>query len=258
MIAAGPATVGIIDYKFGYQPVTDTDQFQLYAVCGRVTPSVADLFDGRTVESVIIQPAVSEQPIVHEHTAGDLHAFSNRFLLAVERAERGDGGYNPGPWCKYCPAAAAACPAKRKQVGDFLQYDPKQQTQLAEAMALVDQLKEQIKAVEAEVFANLENGLPVPGWKLVAKQSRRYWADEAAVLHRLRYNKNVKRDQYLVETLRSPAQVEKATKGVVELADLIDSKSSGTTIAPESDKRAAVATAGANIPAALTAAMGKA
>lgn len=250
MIAAGGGIVGIIDYKFGFQPVTDTDQFALYAICGRNTPTVADLFEGAEVESVIIQPAVSSKPIVHQHSPEDLADFQNRFLLAVERAERGDAEPAPGTWCKYCPAAAT-CPAKRAQVAGFLAYDPKQQQDLADAMNLVEQMKEQIKAVEAEVFANLEGGKPVPGWKLVEKRSTRKWADEDAVWHKLRYSKAVTREQYVTESLKSPAQVEKATKGAIDLSALITNASSGNTIAPESDKRPAVQTRGAGIPDAL-------
>jgi hypothetical protein len=95
MIARGPGITAIIDYKFGYAPVTDTDQFCLYTICGRNTPSVADLFEGQEIESVIIQPEVSKSAIVHQHSDADLADFQNRFLLAVERAER--AGASPTP-----------------------------------------------------------------------------------------------------------------------------------------------------------------
>lgn len=247
MIARGPGITAIIDYKFGYAPVTEVDQFLLYAICGRNTPSVADLFAGQEIESVIIQPEVSSSAIVHQHSEPQLADFQNRFLLAVERAERGGCQPNPGGWCKYCPAAAT-CPAKRAQVAGFLAYDPKVQGQLADAMNLVEQMKEQIKAVEAEVFANLEGGLPVPGWKLVDKRSTRKWADEEKILHALRYSKKVTRGQYIVEKIKSPAQVEKAVGSDFDISPFVTSESSGHTIAPEADKRPAVQTRGAGIP----------
>jgi hypothetical protein len=133
-------------------------------------------------------------------------------------------------------------------VAGFLAYDPKVQGQLADAMNLVEQMKEQIKAVEAEVFNNLEGGLPVPGWKLVEKRSTRKWADEAAVLHALRYSKKVTKEQYIVEKIKSPAQVEKAVGKDFDIAPFVTNESSGHTIAPETDKRPAVQTRGAGIP----------
>lgn len=250
MIARGPGITAIIDYKFGYAPVTDTDQFSLYTICGRTTPSVADLFEGQEIESVIIQPEVTTSAIVHQHSDADLADFQNRFLLAVERAERGGCEPNPGGWCKYCPAAAT-CPAKRAQVAGFLAYDPKIQGQVADAMNLVEQMKEQIKAVEAEVFANLEGGLPVPGWKLVDKRSTRKWADEEKILHALRYSKKVTKEQYIVEKIKSPAQVEKAVGKAFDIAPFVSNESSGHTIAPETDKRPSVQTRGAGIPDTL-------
>jgi hypothetical protein len=108
-------------------------------------------------------------------------------------------------------------------------------------MGILDQMKEQIKAVEAEAFRALEAGMPVPGWKLVLKQTRRYWIDAQAVLRKLRYDRRVSKDQYIEEVLRSPAQVEKAVKKAgVDLSEFIESRSSGTTIAPASDPRPAV------------------
>lgn len=250
MIAAGPGITAIIDYKFGYVPVTDVDQFKLYAICGRNTPAVADMFEGQEIESVIIQPAVSDKATVHQHSPEELADFQNRFLLAVERAEHGGCEPCPGDWCKYCPAAAT-CPAKRAQVAGFLAYDPKVQQQLADAMNLVEQMKEQIKAIEAEVFYNLEGGLPVPGWKLVEKRSTRKWIDEEKVWHWLRHNRHATREQYVVEKLKSPAQVEKALGKAVDIRPYVTSASSGNTIAAESDKRPAVQTRGSSIPDSL-------
>jgi RecB family exonuclease len=255
MLACSGSIGAVIDYKFGYMPVTETDQFSLYAIAARSTPSVADMFEGKEVESVIIQPEVSGHPIVHQHSPAQLADFQNRFLLAVERAEAGGCEPCPGDWCKYCPAAPT-CPAKKTQVANFLNYDPKQQQQVADAMNLVDQMKQQIKAIEAEVFANLEDGRPVPGWKLVAKRGTRKWTDEAAVLHKLRYSAKVTKGQYITESLKSPAQVEKATKNVVDLTEWTSSDSTGNTIAPESDKREAIITRGAGIPENLGAIIG--
>lgn len=245
MIACGPEHVLIIDYKFGYQPVTDPSQFLLYAIAGQVTPEVQDMFTGRKVLAAVVQPAVSEANAhVMEFTSDQLQTFRNDFLRAVKLAEAGADHGNPGEHCKYCPAAAY-CPAKRAQVHNFLKLNPLVSAQLADGMTMVGEMKEQIKAIEAEVFSALENGLPVPGWKLVLKRAARYWKDEAAAWQALRNAKKIHKEMYVDEMLKSPPQVETAMKKAkldwkTFLEPLVDTRSTGTTIAPESDKRPAV------------------
>jgi len=245
MIACNEDQVIIIDYKFGYQPVTNVDQFMLYAVAGKVTPSVADMFRDRQIYSAIVQPAVDPaNALVHEHTEIELQKFHMDFMRAVKVSEETmTTAGNPGDWCKYCPGAPY-CDAKRGRVDQFLNYDPEIATELSQAMTLVGEMKEQIKAVEGEVFKALEHGIPVSGWKLVAKRATRYWKDAEAAWRKLRYSKATNKDMYVEESLRSPAQVEKRLKKAGVQVDgfdeLIDNKSTGNTIAPESDKRPAI------------------
>jgi len=247
MLIATPDRVVILDYKFGYQPVEHREQFLLYDYAGSESKDHGDMFwtdDNllKPMTSVIIQPAVSEQPLVVEHTVEELEAFAEDFDAAVDISESGNEDGDPGDWCQYCPAALY-CPAKRQQAANFITLDPKVKEDLAAAMAMVGDMKEHIRAVEAEVFACLEAGHEVPGWKLVLKQTRRYWSDEDKVRHLLRYNKGVTKDMYIEEKLKSVAQVEKALKpngGLGGLEQYVENRASGTTIAPESDKRPAI------------------
>lgn len=243
MIIASDKVVAILDYKFGYQPVEHREQFLLYAYAGEMSRDHADLFaDDRDLVSVIVQPAQSREPLTAEHSMAERDDFIDKLDAAVKLAESGHAVGNPGDWCQYCPAAAY-CPAKKDQARGFLSLDPKVTEELAEAMDLVAEMKEHIKAVEAELFSVLEAGGDVEGWKLVLKETRRYWRDEEKVLHMLRYNKHAKKNMYLEEKLRSVAQVEKELKKAkvdIDLTPHIDKRSSGTTIAPASDKRPAV------------------
>jgi len=60
---------------------------------------------------------------------------------------------------------------------------------------------------------------------------------------------------YITESLRSPSQVKTATRKLgVDLSPFISTASSGTTFAPESDKREAITPKG-SVPAALDAIM---
>ena len=82
----------------------------------------------------------------------------------------------------------------------------------------------------------LSRGVRVDGWKLVAKQGKRGWEDEAALLA-------AARRAGLLKTLRktsilSPAQAEKALKGrKFDLSAHIKPGSVGTTIATSDDAR---------------------
>ena len=258
MIACGPDVVLVIDYKFGHAPVTNTDQFSLYALAGIATKSTQDMFRNRRVVSAIIQPAVSATAIEHEHTQEDLQAFHQAFMTAVKESETGTTEGTTGDHCQYCPGAPY-CDAKRNQVAGFVALDKDNADDLADAMALVAQMKAQIRAVEGEVFHCLEHGVPVRGWKLVLKKGIRHWIDPEAVRHKLRYNNHAKKEMYIEEKLRSAPQVTAALKkaGVdLDLDSFISNESTGTTIAPESDKRPAVETG--VVPAAIDSIMSKA
>ena len=258
MIAMGPDAVLILDYKFGHQPVTKTDQFKLYALAAMNTESTRDMFRNRRVISVIIQPAVSATAIEHEHTSEELNQFHMDFVMAVQRSRKGGTDGNVGEHCQYCPGAAY-CDAKRNQVAGFMALDKDDTGDLAAAMDLVAQMKAHIKAVEGEVFKCLEHGLPVEGWKLVLKKGTRHWTDEDAVRHKLRYNNHAKKDMYIEEKLRSAPQVTAALKkaGVdIDLSEFISNASTGTTIAPAADKRPAIEVG--VVPTALDSIMSKA
>ena len=220
-------------------------------------PQYAHLFKTRDYAYAIVQPAVRDTALMQiDESDKYLKDWWQDFLDAVKLSEDGATTGEPGSHCQYCPAALY-CPAKLAEVKSFMRLDPAHEKQLASAMDLVASMKAHIKQIESEVFSALEHGLPVPGWKMVPKQSRRYWTDEDAVRHLLRYNKGIQKEGYIEEKLKSPAQVEKAIKAAdipLDLSELIENKSSGNTIAPESDKRDAIV-AGA-VPEALNKILG--
>ena len=99
-------------------------------------------------------------------------------------------------------------------------------------------------------FNMLENGQPVPGYKLVPKQARRQWVKEEAIEAWV----DAKGIEDAYETkIKSPAQLEKVLKKAkLDFpADLVVAVSSGSTLAPESDPRPAVLQIGRQLTAAL-------
>ena len=78
---------------------------------------------------------------------------------------------------------------------------------LAAGLDLVDAVKDLGTALRDQAKQALQNGDVVPGYTLSAGRAVRHWHDEAAAAVKL-INLGLARDDVLVETLRSPKQVE--------------------------------------------------
>ena len=101
-------------------------------------------------------------------------------------------------------------------------------------------LEHLIKDLRQMVQTALENGVAIPGWKLVDKRATRKWAvDEAEIT--AEYG-GIGTDKLYKTELLSPAQMEKVVKeySLVIPAGLLKTVSSGHTLVPESDKRPSV------------------
>lgn len=156
-----------------------------------------------------------------------------------------------GSHCKFCPAKAT-CPGLREQAlavaqsefGDDPFSPPTVEGMTAEQMGEVLKrapiLEEWLSAIRERVFADLQSGKPVPGWKLVAKRAQRKWTDEKALWRDLHDNYGVGySDAHETPKMKSPAQMEKALpKSLLPLLEKYTVKeSSGETLAPDSDRR---------------------
>lgn len=232
-----------LDWKLGYTPVVaeQNPQAIFYVWNASMTPEVADMFEGMRHVVAIVQPKVGNDADVYELEQGEMEEFALDFIEAVNIAEGPNPPKQAGDWCGYCPAAPY-CEVKRAEAERFLAMDPKQSEDLAAAMAMVEAMKDHIKTVEAEVFAALEQDQKVPGYKLVMKQARRYWINDEEIEIALR-KARIPVGVFMSQSLLSVAQLEKALKNSKREFDLtpyFSNTSSGTTIAPESDKRPAV------------------
>lgn len=183
--------------------------------------------------------------------------FADKYLNPSEKA------------CKFCKAKAT-CPKLREHVATTMLDDfadltkdavAQANAQLAErgtdalalAMQAVDLVEDWCKAVRAETERRLLSGVPVPGFKLVeGRQGARKWADPAeaeAVLKSMR----LKQEEMYDFTLISPTTAEKLTKTKGDdkpaigprqwpkIESLITRAAPKPSVAPESDKRAALA-----------------
>ncbi len=266
ILAYGDGVIACADYKFGDGVMVYADNNDQMFFCVWLALD-SDLFDTELdaetpVHFGIIQPSDKREETldVWATTVAEVDAFGDRFLDAVTVAEESEPGENlcEGDWCKFCPAAAI-CPEKGKTArnalalldGELITENKELSKkgaeltipvlELGQALELASKLEPWIKDVRSFAFEQLEAGNEVPGYKLVNKRATRKWIDPDATAEYLKRKLTAK--NAMTYTVISPAQAEKVAKKLkvtLRMNGRTVSKSSGTTIALESDKREAV------------------
>ncbi len=239
----------LVDFKFGRGVAVTAEnnpQEKYYGRAGMVTPATAQFFaPDRPVEFFIFQPRVNDgEPFSRwMTTTQQLIAFEVELKTAVETAMLPDAPLKMGPYCKFC-SAKSGCPLYQNLAGDarLMQHDA-MKDHLEEWLPQADMLIELGNFIKELAHDQMDKGMKIKGWKLVAKRPSRKWVDEEKVLKYLAKIGLPAAERY-VKKIVSPAQAETALKAArlpVELpAALVKKESSGTTLAPESDKRPAV------------------
>jgi hypothetical protein len=228
-------TAVVLDWKFGDGVPVDAEenaQLMFYAAAALRTPQTQSFFTGtKNVLLAIIQPP-------HLKVWNTTFERLQRFELDLQHALTLDH-YAAGKHCKFCPAATV-CPYLTGQIDDARHkaLEGVDARELARRLDIALAAKDWIENVKGLAQLRLKEGYGVPGYKLVLTRASRQWADEDKAEEFL-LSHNVS----LVESVvRSPHQVEKDLKplGVRLPSELVESVSSGETIAPESDAREAV------------------
>jgi hypothetical protein len=244
----------VLDWKFGDGVMVEAEenyQLMFYAAAAMKTAKTQWAFDGATeIELIIVQPFQTRRWVT---TFKRIHEFERELIVAVRAALRSDAPTTVGDWCRFC-TAKTICPSMTGAVDRVAHtalqmLDPEQ---LAKALTLADQLESFIGDARKLAQERLEKGMPVPGYKLVAKRATRQWADPAKAQGVLLSAGLTLADITTTEFL-SPAQTEKVCKKakVAFPTDEVVSVSSGNTIAPTSDPRPAVMVLGDQLRAAL-------
>lgn len=151
--------------------------------------------------------------------------------------------------CQWCDAIHT-CPRFREQMvanagKDFMVDNPPAKAtelplpstaeQLKKALEWAPMLKKWLSTVDTLADNFTLNGHNIPGFKRVNKRATRRYLDESKVIA-LCKKKRLKKNEYIVEKLLTPAQLEKIL-GKETLKDYTISESSGTTVVPTTDKR---------------------
>ena len=244
----------VLDFKYGQGVVVEADnnpQLLTYAL-GAV---LAMEKKPEVITVWIVQPrAPHPDGVVRDFTLswGALVEFRHELLERAHACFEPNAPLNVGDWCRFCPASAA-CPAQQEYAVTVVQdaFVADQDPQLPEPETLTDEqidivlgaaphITAWFHAVERYVKLKLEAGEDRPGWKLVAKRAQRTWLrSPEEVVKQLTALGLPEEELWKEPELLSPAQVEKLLRreGVDVPPDLIEKKSSGTNVVPQSDPR---------------------
>ena len=242
----------IIDFKYGLGVLVDAaenPQMMLYAL-GALQLFDA-LYDIDTISMSIFQPR-RENVSTWTITVAELKEWAEKILRPkAELAFKGEGEFNPGPWCTFCKAAVK-CRARAEEKLALAQYEfakPPLLTdeEIEDILSRLDDLTKWANEIAAYAQdAAINHGKQWNGFKLVEGRSVRKYSDEAAVVAAA--TAAGYRDIYK-KSLISITEMEKlmGKKTFTEvLGGLVIKPQGKPTLVPASDKRPAIHT-GANI-----------
>jgi hypothetical protein len=231
----------VLDWKFGDGVAVDVEenaQLLFYAAAAMRTPETAWVFDGaKEIELVIVQPPSVKRWLT---TPERVKAFEQELVAAVKKALKPDAPLASGDHCRWC-AAKPICPLMTGAVDRMVKakLESLPHDQIARYLDMVPTVEAFIKDLQQLAHGLLEEGQPVPGYKLVPKRAIRKWtSDEAKVAAWLEAN-GVEPWVKKLPTITDVEKVLKKSKTQLP-AELAPAVSSGSTLAPESDPRPAV------------------
>jgi hypothetical protein len=248
----------VLDWKFGSGVAVDVEenaQAMFYAAAAMRTDATRWAFKGvEEVELIIVQPAHAPHHIKRwVTTPGRILNFERDLFIAVKTALLPDAPLTSGDHCRWC-AAKPVCPLLTGAVDRALRTSVKalDADQIAAYVANADLLETWIADVRALAQTMMEQGVRLPGYKLVPKRGTRKWLNEERALDELAAL-GLTNEELTETALLSPAKVEKVLKKrKLDLPrDLVVSVSTGSTIAPESDPRPEALQIGRQLAAAL-------
>ena len=241
----------IIDFKYGLGVLVEAaenPQMMLYAL-GALRLFDA-LYDIDTISMSIFQPR-RENVSTWTITVTELEEWAEKTLRPkAELAFKGEGEFNPGPWCTFCKAAVK-CRARAEEKLALAQYEfakPPLLTdeEIEDILSRLDDLTKWANEIAAYAQdAAINHGKQWNGFKLVEGRSIRKYSDETAVVaaataagYRDIYKKS------LIPITEMEKLMGKKTFAEV-LGGLVIKPQGKPTLVPASDKRPAIHT-GAN------------
>lgn len=178
----------IIDFKYGLGVLVDAEenpQMMLYAL-GALRLFDA-LYDIDTISMSIFQPR-RENISTWTISVAELEEWAEKTLRPkAELAFKGEGEFNPGPWCTFCKAAVK-CRARAEEKLALARYEfakPPLLTdgEIEDILSRLDDLTKWANEIVAYAQdAAIHHGKQWNGFKLVEGRSIRKYSDETAVV----------------------------------------------------------------------------
>ena len=185
-ILISDGTLNVVDFKYGLgvevNAVGNT-QMRIYAL-GALEIFDA-LYDVDRVKMTIYQPRKSNISI-DEISRDELYEWAETVLKpAAEEADRGDGEFHAGDWCRFCKARHV-CRERAKENLVLASYDftdPPLLTEeeITEILDKVDRLVSWANDVKEFALQEAVDGKAWSGWKLVEGRSVRKYTNEKEV-----------------------------------------------------------------------------
>lgn len=169
------ATLVVVDFKFGFREVAAEGNAQMMNYAAAMVPQFPDT---KAVRLVIVAP-----------NAGGTVAYGLRLRELDEWVAKTaatldvDWTFPPplvsGDHCRYCPARVTCPKLLELQEEAVEEGTPRHDAaaHLGRRKAVLDTVEVLRKAVDAEVARQLDLGLAVPGYKLVAGRGSTQWRD---------------------------------------------------------------------------------
>lgn len=234
----------IIDYKHGKGvPVSaeGNPQLKLYALGAIAEYSI--LYDIENVFLHIIQPRISEGNSSWKISASDLIAWGESIKPIAELADKGEGEFKCGDWCRFCKAKAT-CRARTESFfalegASKMPIELLTDTEIGEALTKAQTLKNWVADLEEYALGAILSGAEIAGWKAVEGKSNRKITDIDSAFEVLKTNGY---DEALLYE-RKPITLTELEKLVTKkkLTELIGDKivkpQGKPTLAPADDRR---------------------
>ncbi|MBB4017618.1 hypothetical protein GGR16_002652 [Chelatococcus caeni] len=245
----------IVDYKHGKGVAVDpreNKQLMTYAVGAALRYHNRGIDE---VELIVVQPrAEGDEVKTWKTDAVTLLEWRFELEAAAKATEEPDAPLQAGEWCKFCPALPD-CPANRARRAELarIEFAEDGELKLSEPSTIAPErlaailreahlFKDWFRRVEEFAHAEATEGRMPPGFKLVAKRATRRWRDEDEAASYLSMVYGLDDEALYERKMLSPAKAETVIgkKNKDDIKHLVVSKSSGTNLVPEEDKRPAV------------------
>ena len=231
----------VLDWKFGdgvAVEVEENAQLLFYAAAAMRTPETSWVFDGLTdVELVIVQPPSVKRWMT---TVERIKAFEDELARAVKVALKPEAPLSAGEHCRWC-AAKPVCPLMTGAIDRITKakLEALPVDQIAHYLDQIPMVEAFIKDLQQLAHGLIEEGAGVPGWKLVNKRATRQWTDTDKAAAFLMQSGIEPFEEKIITPAAADKLLKKAKQNLPD--DLVVAVSSGSTLAPESDPRPAVA-----------------